>query len=1266
MRDRNRIKRHSFSKIPSLIEMPNLNEIQLSSFNDFLQPDVPPSERRDQGLQAVFKSIFPITDVRNTMSLEFIDYSFGVPKYSVEECIERDRTYASSLKATLQLTTYEKQNGEKDPKDIMRQQVFLGELPLMTKSGTFIINGAERVIVSQLHRSPGVVFGQEIHPNGKLMFSARIIPYRGSWVEFSMDINDIMYTHIDRKRKFPATVLLRALGYSTDEDIWRLFYNTKELPIGKVEENMICMEQILDKKTGEIIINSGETLTGELLKKLKGNKVKNLEVLDYDRAINSSVMENTLKKDPTKNEEEALYRIYTLLRPGDPPNIETARGMIERMFFNSKRYNLGEVGRYRLEKRLSTFGDNENLGVLTKNDFIEIIKYLLGLCEEKEGHFTDDIDHLGNRRIRSVGELLGNQFNVGFARLARTIKERMSLQNKEGDDKLTPHKLINARSVSTVIASFFGSSQLSQFMDQINPLSELTHKRRLSALGPGGLSRERAGFEVRDVHHTHYGRICPIETPEGPNIGLISYLATHARVNEFGFLETPYRKVKKGKITKTVEFLSADVEDKYTIAQANAPLNPDGTFVNDIIKARKRDDYPLVSPEEVDYMDVSPEQLVGVAASLIPFLEHDDANRALMGSNMQKQGVPIMRPQTPIVGTGMERKVAIDSGAMLISDVNGTVIKVSADKIVIKKDESEEDDLVFNTRDSNQKYTLTKFKRSNQDTCINQRPVVRVGDRIRPGTVLADGQATDKGELALGSNLLVAFVPWYGYNFEDAIVICERIVKKDIFSSIHIEEFELQVRDTKRGTEELTKELPNVSEEDVKDLDENGIIRIGAEVGPGDILVGKVTPKGETELSPEERLLKAIFGEKAGDVRDASLRVPTGIEGVVIDTRVFSRKERDVKTKNRDRESIEKIKKEFQEKINYVRELRNKELTKILYSSKSGSEVVDTETGTVILDSDKTFTKRILTSLDFDKVMITGLWSKDKKVNNRFEKIFTAANNEIRILDETLEREKEKIERGDDLSPGLAQLVKVRIAKKRKLQVGDKIAGRHGNKGVVAKIVPEEDMPYLEDGTPVDIVLNPLGIPSRMNLGQVLETHLGWAGSKLDKYYSTPVFDGASIKEIQKELKDAGLPISGKTRLYDGRTGEPFDHLVTVGTIYFIKLLHLVADKIHARSIGPYSLVTQQPLGGKAQFGGQRFGEMEVWALEAYGAAHILQEILTVKSDDVQGRSRMYESIVKGENPPEPGTPESFNVLMKELQSLGLDIQLLKDGEVVS
>jgi len=1263
MKDRKKIERQSFEKIATVVDMPYLLDLQISSFNNFLQLDVPPSKRRDQGLQAVFKGIFPIADVHNSMSLEFEEYSVGVPKYSVEECIERDMTFAAPLKATLRLDYFEKHGNEVVVKEAIRQQVFLGELPLMTASGTFVINGAERVIVSQLHRSPGVFFGEETHPNGKLLFNARIIPYRGSWVEFSMDINDVMYAHIDRKRKFPATMLLRAFGYSDDESIWRLFYDSHVLPVDKLEADMIVMENVVEESTGEVIIAVCDVLTEESIEKLKELKKKKLEVLDYDRIRDSAVLENTMKKDPTSDDEQALYRIYTLLRPGDPPNIDTARNLIERMFFNRRRYNLGDVGRYRLGHRLNSWGDPENPTVLTRQDFIAIITYMLGLSMEKEGHYTDDIDHLGNRRVRSVGELLSNQFNVGLSRLARTIKERMSLQ---GDDKKTPHDLVNARTVSTVVASFFGSSQLSQFMDQINPLAEMTHKRRLSALGPGGLTRERAGFEVRDVHHTHYGRVCPIETPEGPNIGLISYLATHARVNEFGFLETPYRKVEKKKVTNLIEFLSADIEDRYTIAQANAPLKTDGSFERNVIKARKRADYPLVEPKEVDYMDVSPKQLVGVAASLIPFLEHDDANRALMGSNMQRQAVPLLTPRAPIVGTGMESKVAMDSGAMVISDVSGVVSMVSADRIVIKKDEGAKDpESVFDTQDIHRVFDLTKFKRSNQDTCINQRPLARVGDRVEPGTILADGHATERGDLALGANVLVAFIPWYGYNFEDAIVVSERLVHTDTYTSIHIEEFECEVRDTKRGTEELTRELPNVSEDAVNDLDENGVIRVGAEVQPGDILVGKVTPKGETELSPEERLLKAIFGEKAGDVKDASLKVPPGIEGVIIDTHMFSRKERDEKTRKADKEAIEKVKREYQEKIQHVRELRSDVLTKILYTGKAASDIVDIDTRATVVEAGKTFTKKLLSSLDFDRCRPTGAWAVDEEMNLLAEKNLIAAGNEIRLLEDRLDREIEKIQRGDELSPGIAKLVKVRIARKRKVQVGDKMAGRHGNKGVVSKVVPVEDMPYLEDGTPVDIVLNPLGVPSRMNLGQILETHLGWAGLKLGKHYASSVFDGASWDEIQKELEKAGLPKTGKTKLFDGRTGQQFDHEVTVGVIYMLKLLHLVADKIHARSIGPYSLVTQQPLGGKAQFGGQRFGEMEVWALEAYGAAHILQEMLTVKSDDVLGRSRIYESIVKGENPPEPGLPESFNVLVKELQSLGLDIQLLKDGEVV-
>ncbi len=1264
MQERTRIERQSFAKISRVTDMPYLLDLQLSSFDTFLQLGTPPSERMKTGLQAVFESIFPITDVHNSMSLEFEEYSIGVPKYSIEECLERDMTFAAPLKATLRLDYFEKKDGKTVVKEALRQQVFLGELPLMTKAGTFIINGAERVIVSQLHRSPGVFFGEETHPNGKLLFNARIIPYRGSWVEFSMDINDVMYAHIDRKRKFPATMLLRAFGYTDNVTIRRLFFDTRKESVAKLKPGMIAMEVVADAETGEVVVDAGDTLSEEQIEALTGRGRGMLEILDFNPDTDTLVLENTLRKDPAVSSDEALHRIYTLLRPGDPPSIETARNLIERMFFNPRRYNLGDVGRYRMAQRLNMKGDPENPTVLTREDFIAIMKYLLGLSVERPGHYTDDIDHLGNRRVRSVGELLSNQFNVGLSRLARTIKERMSLQNDE--KKITPHDLVNARTVSTVIASFFGSSQLSQFMDQINPLAEMTHKRRLSALGPGGLTRERAGFEVRDVHFSHYGRVCPIETPEGPNIGLISYLATHARVNEFGFLETPYRRVENGKTLSTIEYLSADVEDRYTIAQANAPLNPDGTFTLNTIRARKRDDYPIVGPNDVEYMDVSPVQLVGVAASLIPFLEHDDANRALMGSNMQRQSVPLLRPEAPLVGTGMERKVALDSGAIQLADVDGMVVQVSADRIVVHRDEKHVDsESVFDTEDINRAYKLIKFKRSNQDTCINQRPLVRVGDRVKPGDILADGHATERGDLALGRNVVVAFLPWYGYNFEDAIVLSERLVRDDVYTSIHVEEFECEVRDTKRGTEELTRELPNVSEDAVRDLNEWGIIRLGAEVQPGDILVGKVTPKGETELSPEERLLKAIFGEKAGDVKDASLKVPPGIEGVIIDTRVFSRKERDEKTRKADKEAIDALKREFQEKIRQVRDLRSQVLAKVLYSTKIGSDIIDLDTQSVTAQEGKTYTKKLLSSIDFERCHPTGAWSADEDVNRRVDKNLTAAGKEIRLLEDRLDREIEKVQRGDELAPGIAKLVKVRIARKRKVQVGDKMAGRHGNKGVVSKIVPVEDMPYLEDGTSVDIVLNPLGVPSRMNLGQILETHLGWAGKKLDKYYSTPVFDGASWDEVRKELEAAGLPLNGKTTVYDGRTGEAFEHTVTVGVIYMLKLLHLVADKIHARSIGPYSLVTQQPLGGKAQFGGQRFGEMEVWALEAYGAAHILQEMLTVKSDDVIGRSRVYEAIVKGENPPEPGLPESFNVLIKELQSLGLDFQLLKNGEVV-
>jgi len=1248
------IDRKSYGQIEAAIDMPDLLDIQLSSYSEFLQKDVPSSERQEQGLLAVFKSIFPITDVHNLFSLEFVEYAVGTPKYEVTECLERGTTYAAPLRATLRLVAREKV-GDNDyrVKDIVEQTVFLGELPLMTEEGTFIVNGSERVIVSQLHRSPGVFFDESIHPNGKRLFSARIIPYKGAWLEFSMDINDIMYVHIDRKRKLPVTTFLRALGFSKSEEILSIFHGTKEIKVDEEAIGEVVLEDVVVKKTGEIIVDGFTTLTEEHLEALNAAKVKKLTVIDVDPEDDGGVVTNTLGKDPCDNDEEALGRIYSLLRPGDPPNIETARGLLERQFFSPRRYHLGDVGRYRMNERLDMKVPLD-FTTLCIEDFLKVINHLVDLF--KGDGYTDDIDHLGNRRIRSVGELLGNQFSIGLSRMARTIRERMSLRDS---DQLTPHDLVNARTVSTVVQAFFGSSQLSQFLSQTNPLDELTHKRRLSALGPGGLTRDRAGFEVRDVHHTHYGRICPIETPEGPNIGLIASLSTYAIVNPFGFLETPYRKVDGGKVVEGIQYLSADQEDKQTIAQANANVDKRGKFVEDVIQVRRRGDFPVVRPDEIGYMDVSPCQLVSAAAALIPFLEHDDANRALMGSNMQRQAVPLLRTAAPFVGTGMERRVAIDSKAVVTAKHEGTVSYVSADRVIVKRRRSRSGELVGLTDED--VYNLTKFKRSNQDVCINQKPIVRSGDKVEAGQVLADGCATDRGDLALGANVLCAFMSWNGYNFEDAIIISERLVRKDIFTSIHIEEFELQVRDTKRGTEEITREIPNVSEQAVANLDEHGIIRVGAEVGSGDILVGKVTPKGETELSPEERLLRAIFGEKAGDVRDASLKSPPGMDGVVMDRKVFSRKERDEKTRKADKDKSNAARKRVTEKIRAIEESRNEQILEILDGQRLGT-IRDLEDDSVAFRAGTVFNDKLLEKIEFERHRPEEVWTDNTAHNRKIERLIELSTDLKRQADEELERELEKIQRGDELPPGIVQLVKVYIARKRKLMVGDKMAGRHGNKGVVSTIVPEEDMPYLPDGTPIDIILNPLGVPSRMNLGQILETHLGWAANALGRHIATPVFDGASLEDIKSALREAGLPESGKSVLYDGKTGERFDREVMVGFIYMLKLSHLVSDKMHARSIGPYSLVTQQPLGGKAQFGGQRFGEMEVWALEAYGAAHMLQEMLTVKSDDVAGRSKVYEAIVKGENPPEPGVPESFNVLVKELQSLCLDV-VLEDGQ---
>jgi len=1255
------IERRTYAKLPTILDMPNLLEVQMNSFEEFLQSRVAPEKRKLTGLQAVFESIFPITDIHNVYSLEFVSYAVGRAKYGIRECQERGATYAAPLRATLRLVTREKGDTDRRVKDVIEQTVYLGDLPLMTETGTFVINGSERVIVSQLHRSPGVFFDETVHPNGKRLFTSRIIPYRGCWVEFSMDINDAMYVHIDRKRKLPVTVLLRALGYSSDLDILNLFYERVTVKLSRKIQGRLLAADVVHPTSGEVVAESFMALTPEALDMLTENGIEEVEIYASSVDDEVGVIENTLRRDPCQDErgeEDALYRIYALLRPGDPPNVETARTFLERLFFSPKRYDLGDVGRYRMNQKLDLDVPQE-VHVLDRKDFLAIVRYLIGLRNSRPGYQTDDIDHLGNRRCRTVGELLANQFSVGLSRMARTIRERMSLRDSEN---LTPQELVNAKTVSTVIASFFGSSQLSQFMQQTNPLDELTHKRRLSALGPGGLTRERAGFEVRDVHHTHYGRVCPIETPEGPNIGLIMSLATYARINPFGFIETPYRVVKDGKVTSEIRYLSSDEEDRYVIAQANAPLKKDGTFERSIIKARRRGDFPIVSPHEVDFMDVSPIQLVSAAAALIPFLEHDDANRALMGSNMQRQAVPLLRTAAPLVGTGIERRVAIDSGSVVRAEADGHVISVDASRIVIREENPVKDDPLHLDLGRERTYHLTKFRRSNQDCCLNQRPLVRPGDKVKAGEVIADGPATDRGDLALGYNVLCAFMPWHGYNFEDAIVVSERLIQQDVFTSLHIEEYELQVRDTKRGQEELTRDIPNVSDQALRNLDENGIIRKGARVKANDILVGKVTPKGETELSPEERLLRAIFGEKAGDVRDASLKAPAGMDGVVIDTRVFSRKERDESTKSKNKEAIEELRAALDARITQVQQALRRRSSELGTGQVSGVWRNEAD-GTIVVHEGTVLTEEVLSEVDLTTVRPDGRWTEDAEVSAEFEEMVRYAEDMISAAQEEFGRESEKVVRGDELPPGVIQLVKVYIAHKRKLAVGDKVAGRHGNKGVVAKIVPEQDMPYLPDGTPVDIVLNPLGVPSRMNLGQILETHLGWAAHKLGIHVSSPVFDGASINEIKRTLKEAGLPESGQTELYDGLTGEKFQRKVTVGYIYMMKLIHLVADKIHARSIGPYSLVTQQPLGGRAQFGGQRFGEMEVWALEAYGASHLLQEMLTVKSDDVPGRSRIYEAIVKGENPTEPGIPESFNVLVKELQSLCLDVVLLQNGQ---
>ncbi len=1262
-------QRISFASTKNQLDYPDLLDIQVKSFQDFFQLETTSDKRANEGLYKVFQENFPITDARNNFVLEFLDYFVDPPRYSIDECIERGLTYSVPLKAKLKLYCTDP---EHEDFETIVQDVYLGTIPYMTPSGSFVINGAERVIVSQLHRSPGVFFGQSFHANGTKLYSARVIPFKGSWIEFATDINSVMYAYIDRKKKLPVTTLFRAIGYESDKEILEIFDLADEVKVSKsglkkvVDRKLAArvlktwFEDFVDEDTGEVvsiernevIIDRETVIEEDHLELILDSGVKT--ILLHKEDVNSAdyaIIYNTLQKDPSNSEIEAVEHIYRVLRNAEPPDEETARGVIEKLFFSDKRYDLGEVGRFRINKKLALDVDMD-IRVLTKQDIISIIKYLIELINSKTD--VDDIDHLSNRRVRTVGEQLYAQFGVGLARMARTIRERMNVRDNE---VFTPIDLINAKTLSSVINSFFGTNQLSQFMDQTNPLSEITHKRRLSALGPGGLSRERAGFEVRDVHYTHYGRLCTIETPEGPNIGLISSLCVYAKVNKLGFIETPYRKVEEGQVslqTEDVIYLSAEEEDGKTIAQANAILSDEGKFESDRIKSRYEGDFPVVEPTDVTLMDVAPNQIASVAASMIPFLEHDDANRALMGSNMQRQAVPLLRPQAPVVGTGLEARVARDSRVLINAEGNGTVEYVDANEIRIKYDRTEEDESIAFDGPT-KAYKLTKFVKTNQGTTINLKPIVRPGDRVEKGQVLCDGYATEKGELALGRNMKVAFMPWQGYNFEDAIVISEKVVREDIFTSIHVEEFTLEVRDTKRGLEELTADIPNVSEEATRNLDENGLVRVGTEITPGDILIGKITPKGESDPTPEEKLLRAIFGDKAGDVKDASLKAGPSMQGVVIDKKLFSRAIKDRRQKAKEKEVVEKIDADHNKVLAEIKEKLVEKLFAIV-NGKTSQGVLNTYKEEVIKKGTK-FTQKLLTSLDFSEVNPSG-WTTDADKNALIERLFTNYQIKVNEAVGNWRRVKFQVSVGDELPAGIVQLAKVYVAKKRKLKVGDKMAGRHGNKGIVARIVRQEDMPFLEDGTPVDIVLNPLGVPSRMNLGQIYETVLGWAGLKLGEKFATPIFDGASVDDIGEWTEKAGIPRLGKTNVYDGGTGEKFDQPATVGVIYMLKLHHLVDDKMHARSIGPYSLITQQPLGGKAQFGGQRFGEMEVWALEAFGAANILQEMLTVKSDDVVGRAKAYEAIVKGETMPTPGIPESFNVLLHEMRGLGLNITM--------
>ena len=1261
-------KRVDFAVAKHSPNYPDFLDIQIKSFQDFFQLETKSDERIEEGLFNTFKENFPITDTRNQFVLEFLDYFIDPPRYSIQECIERGLTYSVPLKARLKLFCTDP---EHEDFETIVQDVFLGTIPYMTPSGTFVINGAERIVVSQLHRSPGVFFGQSFHANGTKLYSARVIPFKGSWIEFATDINSVMYAYIDRKKKLPVTTLFRAIGYESDKQILEIFDLAEEVKVSKTGLKKVMNrklaarvlktwhEDFVDEDTGEvisierneIIIDRDTILEKEHIEMILEADVKAILLHKEDAHLaDYAIIHNTLQKDPTNSEKEAVEHIYRQLRNAEPPDEDTARGIIDKLFFSDQRYNLGEVGRYRMNKKLNLEVEMDKL-VLTKIDIITIIKYLIELINSKAE--IDDIDHLSNRRVRTVGEQLSSQFGVGLARMARTIRERMNVRDNE---VFTPIDLINAKTLSSVINTFFGTNQLSQFMDQTNPLAEITHKRRLSALGPGGLSRERAGFEVRDVHYTHYGRLCPIETPEGPNIGLISSLGVYAKVNNLGFIETPYRKVEGGKIdlVNTI-YLSAEEEENNLIAQANIPFDKSGNITSEKVIARDQADFPVVTPDQINYTDVAPNQIASISASLIPFLEHDDANRALMGSNMMRQAVPLLRPESPIVGTGLERQVASDSRVLINAEGDGLVEYVDANKISIKYDMTDDERLVSFDGDS-KTYNLIKFRKTNQGTCINLKPIVRKGDRVIKGQVLSEGYATQTGELALGRNLKVAFMPWKGYNFEDAIVISEKVVRQDIFTSIHIDEYSIDVRDTKLGTEELTDDIPNISEEATKDLDENGMIRIGAEVQSGDILIGKITPKGESDPSPEEKLLRAIFGDKAGDVKDASLKAPPSLRGVVIDKKLFTRSVKDKRKRNQDKQELELLEKEFEGKFEDLKSLLIEKLFNIVNGKTC--QGVQNDLGEEVLPKGKKYSLKMLSKVEDYAHLTKGVWTTTSEVNKLIADLIHNYKIKENDLQGSLRREKFTISVGDELPAGIKKLAKVYVAKKRKLKVGDKMAGRHGNKGIVARIVREEEMPFLEDGSPVDIVLNPLGVPSRMNIGQIYETVLGWAGLNLGEKYATPIFDGASIDQINELTKKGNVPLYGHTHLYDGGTGDRFDQAATVGVIYMLKLGHMVDDKMHSRSIGPYSLITQQPLGGKAQFGGQRFGEMEVWALEAYGASSTLQEILTVKSDDVVGRAKTYESIVKGETLPEPGLPESFNVLMHELKGLGLDIRL--------